>query len=115
MVDYKKTKVDELRLLLVNEGLQEDELKSFTKKELVEMHKEMTLAFELTLRLVDGGHARAWALCEKLVSLGIAPPKKDAAALGRLLAHALAHCPPPRFGRPLGPFSLPTSPPWSPI
>ena len=44
MVDYKKTKVDELRLLLVNEGLQEDELKSFTKKELVEMHKEMTLA-----------------------------------------------------------------------
>ena len=62
-------------------------------------HKEMTLAFELTLRLVDGGHARAWALCEKLVSLGIAPPKKDAAALGRLLAHALAHCPPPRFGR----------------
>jgi len=44
MVDYKKTKVDELRLLLVDEGLQEDKLKSFTKKELVEMHKEMTLA-----------------------------------------------------------------------
>ena len=60
-------------------------------------HKEMTLAFELTLRLVDGGHARAWALCEN----GLArhrTTQKDAAALGRLLAHALAHCPPPRFG-----------------
>ena len=44
MVDYKKTKVDELRFLLAEGGMQKDGLKSLTKKELVEMHKEMTLA-----------------------------------------------------------------------
>ena len=44
MVDYKKTKVNELRVLLAEGGMQEDGLKSLTKKELVEMHKEMTLA-----------------------------------------------------------------------
>ena len=44
MVDYKKTKVDELRVLLAEGGMQKDGLKSLTKKELVEMHKEMTLA-----------------------------------------------------------------------
>tara|TARA_R100000808_G_scaffold2804_3_gene10509 strand:- start:37862 stop:38785 length:924 start_codon:yes stop_codon:yes gene_type:complete len=44
MVDYKKTKVDELRSLLISGGFQEDKLNNLTKKELVEMHKEMTLA-----------------------------------------------------------------------
>ena len=74
-------------------------------------------ALGLTLELVSSGHPPAWELCAELCGEGAAPAEAvvgtaaaagteaageaallDAASRGRLLAHALAHCPPERLG-----------------